>query len=80
MDKTHLSIVIPCLNEEKRIKKTADEVVSFMSKNRIVTELILIDDDYEIGDLCGVVRMSSPRLTKAIAAARAAIAKATGAP
>ncbi len=45
-----------------------------------LTELILIDDDYEIGDLCGVVRMSSPRLTKAIAAARAAIAKATGAP
>ena len=39
-----LSIVLPLYNEEKRLKKTFEEVKKFSNKNKIKKEYIFVDD------------------------------------
>jgi dolichyl-phosphate beta-glucosyltransferase len=43
-NKIGLSIIIPCYNEEKRIRKTIKSLSAFMKKKKIIHEIILIDD------------------------------------
>lgn len=39
-----LSIIIPCYNEEKRIEKSVDEIISYINSNKLNAELIFIND------------------------------------
>ena len=39
-----ISIVIPCYNEEKRIEKTLDSILSYLKKKKIKYEIIIVDD------------------------------------
>ncbi len=42
--KYFLSIVIPCYNEQNRIKSTVNKITTFFSKKEFKYELILVDD------------------------------------
>src|SRR3989338_4045425 len=39
-----LSIVIPCYNEEKRIKKTIDNILKYLHQKKKKTEIIFVND------------------------------------
>lgn len=44
MEDVYLSIVIPVYNEEKRLPKNLDNIISFLKKRRESYEIILVDD------------------------------------
>jgi len=44
MEKKKISIIIPAYNEAKRIKQTISEVFSYIDKNNIKAEVIIVDD------------------------------------
>lgn len=44
MDKTKLSVVIPCFNEEENIKRIPKELLSVLNNLKINYEIIIIDD------------------------------------
>ncbi|MBU4070194.1 MAG: glycosyltransferase family 2 protein [Nanoarchaeota archaeon] len=39
-----ISIIMPAYNEEKKIRKTLDKLVSYFNKNKFVYEIIIVDD------------------------------------
>jgi len=43
-----LSIIIPMYNEQYRIIKTLEKIISYMSKKQINYELILVNDAFKM--------------------------------
>ena len=45
-DKIFLSVIIPCYNEEKNLKRgVLDEVDNYLSKQKFISEVIISDDE-----------------------------------
>ncbi len=44
MGKLSISIIIPAYNEEKRIKKTLQRIISYLNKKKYDYEIIVVDD------------------------------------
>ena len=62
-----ISVIIPAYNEEKSIKKTIDEIVKVMKKNKIYnsSEIIVINDGSDdntgkIAESCEVIVLNNP--------------------
>jgi len=43
--KVELSIVLPCLDEEKAIKQCIDQIIQTVNENKISAEIVIVDND-----------------------------------
>lgn len=53
-DKTsqpYYSLIIPAFNEEARIGKSLDRIMSFLQSQSYSSEVIIVDDDSQIGQV-----------------------------
>jgi len=60
----HLSVIIPCYNEEKRLGKTLDRVIAYLSEQSYTWEILVVDNGSKdrTGQIVGEYSKKNPNV------------------